>query len=510
MTRFVKPLAVLVGLFGLISAWQPGHECPESLTVMIPNNQEYISEGERYGMIWDEHDNVGSGIARFADIHTVLLYCPSIRDLDVHPKAEGCTEFPERYNIPWSLDGKDQIPALESITLTDYEFDQREWDRIKPPQEFVAPTEDDTEASWLSPWKAWFHTGKAETWFDARNLPKEQREKTNLDLWLDLMDWTKLKSLKIKEEFETPQGQALFERLPKMVPGLESLMVKGPWWETVPILGETDEAGQQATQNIRRARDFILAFPKNSLKSLSWLNSYLYEGSDYLQVLEHLGQGLTSLEWRDAEKEYGRRPVFSPSQIREISTLAPNLESLTIDVNRNGTWPLEELTAVVENFPKLRNLTLYFELVNDCYRNLDYYPRSMFGPQSCEPKDCPGWGRFERPLLDEDEAQGLFEFLRQTKVGDELTSVTFRAGDWDPEDHHMASVVTFLWAQKAYMDCTMLNTDGSKKSEEVHVCQGRTVELSPREKKRLALLCEERDDLEGGGFAYEPHGRDEL
>lgn len=502
MILFTKRMAVLWGLFCFASAWQPNHKCPESLEVTVPNNEEYLSEGERYHSIWDQFDNVAKGIATMHDVHTVLEFCPNIKSLNVHPEYSGCEGVPDRWNIPWSLDGTDEIPALESITLQNYDFDQVEWDSIVPPKEFVAPTENDTTGSWLAPWKVWFHLGRAEKWFDARNLPKEQREKTNLELWLDQMDWTKLKSLTILEGYDTPQGEAFYERLPNMVPALESLAVEGPWWDEEDIPGHTIEYGTRSTTDVRRARDFILAFPENSLKSLSWRKSGLYNGSDFLDILERFGQGLTSLEWRDVEREDSRRPVFTPAQLREIGTYTPNLESLTIDINRDGNWPLEELSAVAESFPKLKNLTVYLEIASQCYRDQDNSYRGSY----CRVKDCWGWDQFQRPLLDEEDATTLFNLLRDKKVGDELTSATFRAGDWESTGLDMWDVDTFLHMRKAFVDCSVLETDGSRKLPGAYICHGEPAELSARE-KQMYEYCE---PPKYGGREQRFLARDEL
>ena len=138
------------------------------------------------------------------------------------------------------------------------------------------------------------------------------------------MDWSKLKSLSISDVYPVPQGKALYERLPKTVPALESLSIGGAWFEEVPLQGD----GGQVTEQVSRSLEFILAFPKNSLKSLSWTQPDLYDGEGLRQVLEHHGRTLTSLEWRDAESEDARRPVFSVEHLRDIAAHVPALESV--------------------------------------------------------------------------------------------------------------------------------------------------------------------------------------
>lgn len=486
MVSVPKCLTLLLGLVSITLAWQPGQdECPTAVKVQIPNDSAFESSG---------------GIDTMDDVRTVLLTCPGIKSLDVYPHASGCEISPDRYNIPWSLQDSGKIPALEAITLREYDFDQREWERIAPPRMFGAPW-GDTDDSWLHSWFMWFYDGDAGKWSNFRRIPQEQREKSNLDLWLDLMDWTKLKSLSISDVNSVPQGKALYERLPKMVPALESLSIGGTWFEKVPL---QDDDGP-VTEQVSRALEFILAFPRNSLKRLSWTEPDLYDGDGLRKVLEHHGQTLTSLEWRDAEREDARRPVFSVEQLRDIAAHAPALESLTIDLNRNGTWPMEELDAVVESFPKLKNLTIYFELVSDCYRNKESdYERS----KTCSEQDCSGWDIFEKPLLDHKEAESLFEHLRKKKIGVELDSVTFRAGDWNPRDFEMLDSLTLLRDKKAFMDCTVRSPDGSLKVEEAETCQGKPAGFSKHQKKQLKR-CSENPDR-GEDYYYFYSDKDEL
>ena len=487
MASVTKWLTLLFGLVSMTLAWQPGQdECPKVLKAKIPNDYGYKASG---------------GIDSMDDVRAVLRSCPEIKSLHLWPHASGCESFPDRYNIPWSLDDSGKIPALEAVALREYDFDQREWEGYLPVCGFAVETEWDTSDSWLPSWVKWFYGGEAEKCYEVRRIPKNQPEKTHLDLWLDLMDWSKLKSLSISDAYRVPRGKALYERLPKMVPALESLSIGGAWFEEVPL----QDDGDQVTEQVSRALEFILAFPKNSLKSLSWTQPDLYDGDGLQQVLEHHGHTLTSLEWRDAEGEGWRRPVFSAHQLRDIAAYAPALESLTIDLNRNGTWPMEELDAVVESFPKLMNLTVYFELVSDCYRNKEAdFDRSKI----CGEEDCSGWDMFERPLLDQKEAESLFEHLRGKKGGDELNSVTFRAGDWNPRDFEMLDSMTLLRDRKAFMDCTILNPDGSRKIEGAEICQGTPAGFSKREKKKLKGCSEDAE--RGGDYYFFYNDKDEL
>ncbi|KAG7286847.1 hypothetical protein NEMBOFW57_009165 [Staphylotrichum longicolle] len=84
-----------------------------------------------------------------------------------------------------------------------------------------------------------------------RRLPKDQRDKTNLDLWLDAMDFSRIHTLQLNH---TRGRYALTaqvaQKLPARLTSLTSLAVHNAI-----------------------AEQFILALPNNSLSHLSWWNS---------------------------------------------------------------------------------------------------------------------------------------------------------------------------------------------------------------------------------------------
>jgi hypothetical protein len=80
--------------------------------------------------------------------------------------------------------------------------------------------------------------------------PEDRRDKTPLDLWLEAIDFSRIRTLQLNN---TQGGYTLteqvVEKLPQKLTSLESLMVHN-----------------------QIAASFILALPKDSLKHLSWQN----------------------------------------------------------------------------------------------------------------------------------------------------------------------------------------------------------------------------------------------
>ncbi|KAI3340742.1 hypothetical protein F4824DRAFT_452040 [Ustulina deusta] len=56
------------------------------------------------------------------------------------------------------------------------------------------------------------------------------------------------------------------------------------------------------------------------------------------------------------------RPAFCPVQLQELDASCPYLETLEIDLHRDGTWPELELKTLATRFKNLRRLILHLEL----------------------------------------------------------------------------------------------------------------------------------------------------
>lgn len=433
------------------SAFKAGlSPCPTEIHAGVPHfNQPAYAWKHDFSGIYDEDSGA---LGQMEDIHTALTNCPAITVLDVRVVAhESCVEFeePNCFNFPFELDGSDKYPALEVLSLDGYEFDGCEWPRLVPRQESKLPDDKENgDGLRLMHWKHWFKFGNAYRWLKWRLLPFEQRSKTNFELWLDAMDFSKLHSLTIKEGYSTPGGDGLLKRLPKMLPSLKSLSLSGTWtpWNA-------------KDETTLPARDFLLAIPPETLTDLSWTEAGSFNESVFDRVLKHHGSSLRSLEWRHFDNRHlTARPVLSASHLYHLGTLAPNLEKLTIDMNRNGTWPLESLRAVASSLPKSADLTVYFEMLE------------------CDPS-CNGMKQFAEPLLNVSEATKMFQFLRENKRGDELATALFRPGDWDPEPGGRYYRTEGVNYPTAWAKCSVFREDGTRKVGE-DLCHGEETRMS--------------------------------
>lgn len=153
------------------------------------------------------------------------------------------------------------------------------------------------------------------------------------------MDWSHLKSLELTDvKFETFMNQMDGE-----LPSLKHLQLVPAAYGTKPLANETSH------------------FMTNlaPFESLS-----LYLMTDHLNLTDILirhGDSLRSLELREWEPEWQLRPVLSPYQLRKINQQCPSLTNLSIDINRNGTWPHRILDAV-SSFENVSTLSLNLEL----------------------------------------------------------------------------------------------------------------------------------------------------
>ncbi|GKT40255.1 uncharacterized protein ColSpa_00436 [Colletotrichum spaethianum] len=418
-----------------VSASSPSFYCPTYIDTVVPSGQD-----RHYG----KRELGDPFLATMHDVHSTLSKCSGIKSLKLRVTGLGCSEWPDRWSFPFDLSSRSHYPSkLEVLDLEGYQFDDSAWEEAsQPPYRTNSRFWDNIE---------WLGSGRAWNWLKWFPLSPEQKAKTNLDLWIKAMDFSHIKELALRPTLNrSPDLRHLIPELKS----LRSLTVTGQW-----------------------AKDFILGLPENSLTSLSWLFSNETSAS-VLPVLRHHAQSLKRLEWREAESEYRQRKTMTPRQIAELGRMAPNLEKITFDINRNGTWPMEHLEALATNFPKVLNVTIFFEIASECRRQLQssweqgsYHEKWM----SDESLSCNGIDSMAQPLLDHANAAKLFNFLREKKVGDEMTKAVFYAGDWErPWDGPMLVSDSWLEGRRAFMACENIGNGemGGGPEGKGFLCQG--------------------------------------
>ncbi|KAK2040362.1 hypothetical protein LZ31DRAFT_474655 [Colletotrichum somersetense] len=405
-------------LLWTVSASAPLSRCPTYIDTVVPSGQT-----RHYG----RREPGDPFLATMRDVHDTLSRCPDIKSLKLRVTGLGCSDHPDRWSFPFDLAGSSRYPStLEALDLEGYHFDDSAWaEASRPPY----PT-----GSWVWDTVEWLGSGRARDWLRWLPLSREQKAKTNLDLWLDAMDFSHVRELSLRGVWgRSPDLRALAPRLKS----LRSLTVVGggPW-----------------------ARDLILALPENSLTSLTWLSSG-ETGASVLPVLRRHAQSLTSLEWREAESNYRQRRVLTPEEMEELGHMAPKIERLTLD---------------------LVNVTVFLEIASECRRQLESsrdqggYSGPLWKPN--EPEPCGGVDSMAQPLLDRPGAATLFELLREKKAGTELTKAVFYAGDWErPWDGALAED-QWLDGRQAFVVCEALVDDGvpeaAGSSGKGYLCQG--------------------------------------
>jgi hypothetical protein len=110
---------------------------------------------------------------------------------------------------------------------------------------------------------------------------------------------------------------------------------------------------------------FLLSIPP--LESLHLYNVNRHLTIDMKAILKYQGPNLRALTLHDKEMPFyeNGRPTTTPSQIRELSVLCPNLRDLEIDIDNSKTGDSErEIFAALAQFPNLEivRLCLYLGL----------------------------------------------------------------------------------------------------------------------------------------------------
>ncbi|KAL2673588.1 hypothetical protein Neosp_012030 [[Neocosmospora] mangrovei] len=454
--------------------WTRRDPCPNKINAVIP---------------------VGSPFGNHETVHEAMKTCTNITELSIYTSFFGCTGFPDRYSLPFALDGSDRyLSAPEVLKLDAYEFDDMEWQNVLPPR----PHWSNDDGSWPSSsspnpiiamtvelyyltrwfldrlsyplmfrnyeWWRWWSSGKAAKWYRWRRLPAEYRSKDNMDLWLDAMDFSHVHTLSIKQhENPKPKGDAIFHRLPLALTSLRSLTIGGRWvdWKTELERWEA-EPGSLPKQKLKSPRppcalDFIMALPASSLTNFTWIESATVDTDVFDAVLGHHGPSLRQLKWINAEVERDPRPTLSIEQLKNLGKWAPELTDLTIDMDREEEdWPRGKLNALGKSLPKLKNLTIYLNLEAVDGQNETIHPATHydfpFAPQS-----------LARPLLDANGARDMFLLLQESQSGGKLETVLFREGDWDGQDD-LATRSYDLWSEglRNWARCTVLGRDGDR------------------------------------------------
>jgi hypothetical protein len=407
----------------LAAQWKSGDACPRSIRTTVPDGPDYTVYREK------PPSDRPPELTTMKSVHEALLQCPNLTSLDLRVTLLGCSEWPDRWNFPFALSGGQIYPSLEEIRLEGYAFDEREWEKLEVKN---AP---EYGMSWPEKVLHWWQSGKMQKYLGYRNLEKEQREKTNLALWADAMDWGSVEVLGLRE----CRGQHLFlESMASRLRSLKSLEIWDRW------------SGSNNTMN------FIQSLEPNSLTNLTWREGWT---SDVLPtVLQHHGISIQNLEIRTGERSSGMNPSFNASQLHHLVHFAPNLQHLSINVHRNGSWPYD-VFEMIADMRRLKSVDMWFDILSDCSREKPERYSQMYDEWELAQENstfkCEGENLYQRPFVDEQSALEMFKFMRERNTSGELKEVIFWVGDWSREWDGPLYLGSFLDRRRAQVVCTL-------------------------------------------------------
>ncbi|PVH96627.1 hypothetical protein DM02DRAFT_114497 [Periconia macrospinosa] len=448
--------------------WEISDACPASISATVP---------------WAD-PTFGSITA----VHKALTSCPDVEALSIR-----FTEMVSGYNqhnLPFTWSGGDRYPPLKSLRLNGYFFSEgllephqfigyREIRSLTFEEEMARLRKQKPRSEWLEQRKNGFHSPqnvwqgprarKEYEWYKRRvtldwdyarkgdppyktymELNSTQRNKTNLDLWLDAMDWTKLEHLAIDAwcsfRRACPDGgwQDRYETLDRLAPHLLSL-----------------SSFQSSDTGPETILPFLAALRPNSLKTLALTHDKIESTLD--TIIQYHGQSLQHLELR-SPFDGSENSTITPPQLLNLRSKAPNLSHLGIKLYRNGTWPKHHLAAL-SSISQLRSVALWLDIPSESHyreQNLilgfwkeappyeigkvNYVEapfRSFFEPDSDieplydhvelqheNPTRRAAEPQYRTPIANETSAFHLFQHMRDIKVGRPLEELTVWVGDW--------------------------------------------------------------------------------
>ncbi|KAL8957931.1 MAG: hypothetical protein Q9193_004912 [Seirophora villosa] len=333
-------------------------------------------------------------------LYDTLISSSDIHSLSLKISEYGCTVSESPFAFPFQPG--DRLPSLKILRLKGYDFDdtngtlralsERSVSGIRGLRNYLANEYDGWE--WLRP--------------ERLQLNLESIKGYNLRMWRDAMDWSRLEELELREV----DLSTFFKEMSDHVHNLKRLSLQ-PRWSRVEgpevNLVSSTEAFVQGQEHLERL-------------SLQGYASYF----DALRrMLGRHGPSLQALELRDWESTdiFNPRAVLSSAQLLEVNRLYPRLERLSIDVNRDGTWPTEIFNAL-STFERVQHLEMNLELGSDRHVSED-----NMGWESRVQRDISA-EEFRLPFVDADTAVWLWKTLKQHKKGAPLQNLTITIGDW--------------------------------------------------------------------------------
>lgn len=356
----------------------------------------------------------------FDDLELVfdaISNAPNLRELDLHFSTTGCITGHSPYAFDFLLRPLVRFPPLEVLRLTSYGLDEG------------------SDGGYVWGWKD-FPEDPRRSWnYETDGLPSVPRRsgddgRSNLDAWLEIMDWTNLHTL----EITNPSPTTLKRLRGNVLPSLKHLALKGG-----SRSGNSDLA--KATMS------FIMETvqPLESLR-LQPLEAFSLGalGDAPLQYKTELWSSLLSLAslntniWRGLKRfSLGNKENTAFIDQRAISTFllkASKLEHLDLNIPRpsTGDWDHSNYSYLLSS-TTVSQLTLRFltpdahfaqiydnDTIREEYRAVEK-ATNLFTPEL----------DIIDPLVNTETVLQLFKGLRSEKQGGVLKKLEVYVGNWD-------------------------------------------------------------------------------
>ena len=333
------------------------------------------------------------GNTEMSELYETLITDHDINSLSLKVANHGCVISGNPF--AFSFQPSDTFPALTTLRLDGYDFDNLHHARS---------TWHDLGTAGLHGLRRYIADEFGYEWLRPKQIPLTIDRGSNLRLWKSAMDWSCLERLELKHVYLP----TFFKHMSGNLPGIKRLALWPQWWR------------ESSEDLVRETEDFL-----NSLPLLESLSLHGYTGRINLEgVLERYKPSLQRLELREWESEdpLKRRPVLSQAQLMKITSLCPELQELSIDINRNGTWPFGSLSAL-STLENLRHLEINLELGIDqhIHESSHYLSRKQRKIADAD---------YRQPIFNAASGTELFEGLRREKKGKKLEKMTVTLGDW--------------------------------------------------------------------------------
>jgi hypothetical protein len=427
--------------------WKPGDACPTEIHGIATTLSHDLTNDDRMY----NFDSMGT-------IHKALLNCDTVQSIYLR-SGRWPGGGHGRFTLPLHPRGGDRfLSAPKVLSLDGYDAEGR-WPRDYP-----------RSCQWAWRWNDWFSPSSWKLWLGA-----SPERKSNLELWLNAMDFSHVHTLHLN------RTTVLFtadELLASKLPNLQTLIADGS-----------------------QARNFLLALPPNSLKHLTWRNMFTAplmgnSRSPPSPIFQRHGASLLTLNIKSDEFTGRAAPMLPLEQLQELTSLAPVLTHLTLNLGRHKAspedieqiWPWEKLTIIAAGFPQLTHLTIYFPLVAACRRTWG----DAWGPHDYSRiPNCSGPDQYSKPMLSMTSAKEMAEVLSRHKPGKGFESIVFRAGDWkEPWERPGWNSPEWMTGKRTWAECVPEGEGGG-----MHCEGGDTLGLDECWDEYMCIGCGSEDGI---------------